>query len=205
MFASHFEWRWYCGPTRDRFGKSWIYQLLPIVSEKLEGQAIIVIMLRRQQNSVCVLAHLGVHNDPEIMEGKFSLIFGSPESWILNPKWRAMLSSTLYQHNLVAIVVDEHMSHTNGGFAYTGLVINFNWLIYYDISSFEMTEPVQTYIITKTLCDWLTGTPWFKWFKCFTLLNFTDIFYCYNIFHSLYQNNYMENTECQKYSFSKFL
>ncbi len=50
---------------------------------------------------------LGVHNDREIMEGNFSLIFGSPESWILNPKWRAMLASTLYQGNLVAIVVDE--------------------------------------------------------------------------------------------------
>ncbi len=50
---------------------------------------------------------LGVHNDREIMEGNFSLIYGSPESWILNPKWRAMLASTLYQDNLVAIVVDE--------------------------------------------------------------------------------------------------
>ncbi len=31
-------------------------------------------------------AQLGVHNDPEIMEGNFSLIFGNPGSWILNPK-----------------------------------------------------------------------------------------------------------------------
>ncbi len=52
-------------------------------------------------------AKLGVHNDREIMEGNFSLIFGSSESWILNPKWRAMLASTLYQENLVAIVIDE--------------------------------------------------------------------------------------------------
>ncbi len=50
------------------------------------------IRLRRQQNSVCVLhAQLGMHNDREIIEGNFSLILGSPESWILNPKWRAML------------------------------------------------------------------------------------------------------------------
>ncbi len=52
-------------------------------------------------------AQLGVHNDREIMEGNFSLIFGSPESWILNPKWQAMLASILYQDNLVAIVIDE--------------------------------------------------------------------------------------------------
>ncbi len=128
--------------------------------------------------------------------GDFSLIFGSPESWILNPKWWAMLVSTLYQNSLVAIVVDKahvayilhfyifmHLAdafiqsdlhciqvtvstfdqlllslgfepmilalltpcstswatgkHTNGEFAYTGLVINFNKLIYFDISSVQ--------------------------------------------------------------------
>ncbi len=48
-------------------------------------------------------AQLGVHNDREITEGNVSLIFGSPESWILNPKWRAMLASTQYQEHFVAI------------------------------------------------------------------------------------------------------
>ncbi len=52
-------------------------------------------------------AQLAMHIDPEIMEGNFSLFFGSPESWILNPKWRAMLSSILYQDNPIAIIVDE--------------------------------------------------------------------------------------------------
>ncbi len=103
------------------FGKSLIYQLLPIVSEKLgrpkSGKAIIVIvsplvaLMDDQVKEALKLglcaAKLGVHNDREIMEGNFSLIFGSPESWILNPKWRAMLASTLYQENLVAIVVNE--------------------------------------------------------------------------------------------------
>ncbi len=36
-----------------------------------------------------------------------SALFLVSESWILNPKWRAMLASILYQDNLVAIVVDE--------------------------------------------------------------------------------------------------
>ena len=103
------------------FGKSLIYQLLPIVSEKLgrpkAGKAIVVIvsplvaLMEDQVKEAAKLglcaAQLGVHNDREIMEGNFSLIFGSPESWILNPKWRAMLASTLYQDNLVAIVDDE--------------------------------------------------------------------------------------------------
>ncbi len=103
------------------FGKSLIYQLLPTVSEKLRrpksGKAIIVIVYplialiddqvkEAAKLSLCA-AQLGVHNDREIMEGNFSLIFGSPESWILNPKWRAMLASTLYQDKLVTIVIDE--------------------------------------------------------------------------------------------------
>ncbi len=105
------------------FGKSLIYQLLLIISEKLgrpkSGMAIILIvsplvaLMDDQVKEAAKLglctAQLGVHNDREIMEGNFSLILGnvSPESWILNPKWRAMLASTLYQDKLVAIVVDE--------------------------------------------------------------------------------------------------
>ncbi len=79
------------------FGKSLIYQLLPIVSEKLgrpkSGKVIIVIVLH---SLACTM-----------IEGNFSLIFSSPESWILNPKWQAVLASTLYQDNLVFIVIDE--------------------------------------------------------------------------------------------------
>ncbi len=72
------------------FGKSLIYQLLPIVSEKLgrpkSGNVIIVIvsplvaLMDDQVKEAAKLdlcaAQLGVHNDREIMEGNFSLIFG---------------------------------------------------------------------------------------------------------------------------------
>ncbi len=97
------------------FGKSLIYQLLPIVSEKLgrpkSGKVIIVIVsplvvLMDDQEAAKLglrAAQLGVHNDPEIMEGKFSLIFGIR---ILDSQFK-MLASTLYQDNLVDIVVDE--------------------------------------------------------------------------------------------------
>ena len=51
-------------------------------------------------------AQLGVHED--ILDGRFSLVFGSPESWLLNPKWRRMLtSSATYKDNILGIVVDE--------------------------------------------------------------------------------------------------
>ncbi len=94
------------------FGKSLIYQPRPKT-----GKAIIVTVsplvafmdnqIKETAKLGLCAAQLGVYNDWEIMEGNFSLIFGSPESWILNPKWRAMLSSTLYQDNLVANVGDE--------------------------------------------------------------------------------------------------
>ncbi len=52
----------------------------------------------------------------------------------------------------------RHTSHTNGEFAYTGLVINFK-LIYFDISSVRAAEPAHNIRYNPTLCDWLTGTP----------------------------------------------
>ena len=50
-------------------------------------------------------AQLGVHEDQDILDGRFSLVFGSPESWLLNPKWRRMLtSSATYKDNILGIV-----------------------------------------------------------------------------------------------------
>ncbi len=87
--------------------------------------------------SLCA-TQLGVHNDPEIMEGNFSLIFGnvSPKSWILNPKrlcWHQPYTKTTPSSS--PLLLTRHTMHTKGEFAYTGLVINFNKLIYFDISS----------------------------------------------------------------------
>ncbi len=76
------------------FGKSLINQLLPIVSDKLgwpkSGKVIIVIvsplvaLMDDQVKEAAKLglcaAQLGMHNDQEIMEGNFRLIFGSLES-----------------------------------------------------------------------------------------------------------------------------
>ncbi len=101
---------WCCGLVdllSTGFGKSLMYQLLLIVSKKLgrpkSGKAIIVIVsplvalvdyqVKEASKLGLCATQLGVHNDREIMEGNFSLNFGSPESWILNPKWEAMLAS----------------------------------------------------------------------------------------------------------------
>uniref|UniRef100_A0A8C6SVZ0 DNA 3'-5' helicase n=1 Tax=Neogobius melanostomus TaxID=47308 RepID=A0A8C6SVZ0_9GOBI len=46
-------------------------------------------------------------NDEEVLNGNYHLVFGSPESWLLNLKWRSMLSSKVYQDNLAGVVVNE--------------------------------------------------------------------------------------------------
>ena len=42
-----------------------------------------------------------------VMQGKVQLVYMSPESMLCNWKIRKMFSSTVYQNNLVAFVVDE--------------------------------------------------------------------------------------------------
>ena len=45
--------------------------------------------------------------ETEICEGKFQLVYMSPEALLTNFTWRDMLLSPVYQSNLVALVVDE--------------------------------------------------------------------------------------------------
>ncbi|XP_028441999.1 putative ATP-dependent DNA helicase Q1 [Perca flavescens] len=54
-------------------------------------------------------------NDTDILHGRFQLVFGRPESWLLNEKWRNLLSSEVYRDNLVGIVVyDVHVTYKWG-------------------------------------------------------------------------------------------
>ncbi len=43
----------------------------------------------------------------EICEGKYELIFMSPEALLTDMNWWDMLQSPIFQENLVALVVDE--------------------------------------------------------------------------------------------------
>ena len=46
-----------------------------------------------------------------VKSGTFQLLYISPESLLQNPQWRDMLSSRIYQKNIVALLVDE--AHCN--------------------------------------------------------------------------------------------
>jgi ATP-dependent DNA helicase RecQ len=43
----------------------------------------------------------------DIENGKYSIVYGSPESMLSIDRWRKMLSSDVYQSRLIGIAVDE--------------------------------------------------------------------------------------------------
>ena len=42
-----------------------------------------------------------------IKKGKISVVFGSPEAWIQNERWRSMLGNSVYSKKLCALAIDE--------------------------------------------------------------------------------------------------
>ncbi|KAI8511020.1 hypothetical protein Bbelb_119360 [Branchiostoma belcheri] len=90
------------------FGKSLIYQILPRVCKRLsemegcslfhdvESPIVIVVspLVALMEDQIKEASKFGVSaaqlgkSDEEILSGKAELVFGSPESWLLNEKWR---------------------------------------------------------------------------------------------------------------------
>ena len=42
-----------------------------------------------------------------VENGSYSFVYGSPESWLGETKWRKMLSNDIYQNSVRAVAVDE--------------------------------------------------------------------------------------------------
>ena len=89
------------------FGKSLIYQLVPLVLEEMGlGKKILIVIsplialmedqVKEAAKLELVAMQLGVHDDKQILNGECSLVFGTPEAWILREKWRDMLNSEIY-------------------------------------------------------------------------------------------------------------
>lgn len=107
-----------CAFLPTGFGKSLIYQLTPLVVKKtklLANPIVIVVspLLALMDDQVAEAVKLGItavklgDNEDKVIQGSYQLVFGSPEAWLLNSKWRSMLSSKVYQDNLAGLVVDE--------------------------------------------------------------------------------------------------
>ena len=108
------------------FGKSHCYTLLPPVFNELRGRdqrrSIVIVvspltslmMEQRQKFTTDGIPAEFVgelQQDLDAMQGvkdgKYQLLYISPESLLSNPQWRNMLLSTTYRKNIVGFVVDE--------------------------------------------------------------------------------------------------
>ena len=105
-------------------GKSFIYQVLPLLCMKLsrlgfsfpENPMVMIVSplvaLIDDQVSKCNNAcsfklqasNLESGKYSEIANGKFNILFGTPESWLENKQWRNLLSSEYFVQNLVCLV-----------------------------------------------------------------------------------------------------
>ena len=114
-----------CLPTG--FGKSLIFQAWPTACRILssygfsqwnEEPLLLVVcpllsIIRDQIQSLLSIGILAAcagespEMDLDIAEGKYPLIFGTPETLVGDRRWRRVLQTTAFQHCLVGIAVDE--------------------------------------------------------------------------------------------------
>lgn len=106
------------------FGKSVVFQALPVVYSNAEPSSdknmVIVVspLVNLMRDQVSRLTSLGISavslsdicSDDEmrsVEKGSYSIVHGSPESWLGETRWRKMLSSDVYKSSVRAVAVDE--------------------------------------------------------------------------------------------------
>jgi len=104
------------------FGKSVIFQALPLVFDEYTGESghvVIVVApllsliqdqtecLRRLGISTISLSDVTSEEGMRLENGYYSVVYATPEALLKNERWRRMLSSDLYSKRLCAIAVDE--------------------------------------------------------------------------------------------------
>ena len=108
-------------PTR--YGKSLVFQALPVVHSFLEpSEKNIVIVVSPLVNlmkdqvsrltslriSAISLSNMSSESEVKAIEnGDYSIVYGSPESWLGDRRWRKMVVSDTYQKSVRAVAVDE--------------------------------------------------------------------------------------------------
>ena len=103
-------------------GKSLCYCILPkafdILRSTMKSIAIIVSPLvslmkdqvRNMRERDVAAVYVGdccVKDEADVCAGEYQLVYLSPEALLTNDTWRDMLQSSVYQDNLIAVVVDE--------------------------------------------------------------------------------------------------
>ena len=105
------------------FGKSLIFQALPLVFDHIteeSGHIVVVVspLISLMEDQVSFLKDLGLsavnissHGEDDdqlrIENGEYLFVYGSPEAWLKNERWRAMLCNSVYLSKLCRVAVDE--------------------------------------------------------------------------------------------------
>ena len=110
------------------FGKSFIYQALPLIFDEIRGvsghvDVVISPFLNLIHDEINNLQKIGISalslsalkGDEEGLEdsikdvenGRFSVVYATPNALLLNERWRSMLANPLYSTRLCAAAVDE--------------------------------------------------------------------------------------------------
>ena len=103
-------------------GKSLIFQALPLVIDRVSSQPghICVVVspllilvddqveyLRGKGVTVASISSCTEEEATVIEKGKISVVFGSPEAWIQNERWRSMLGNSVYSKKFCALAIDK--------------------------------------------------------------------------------------------------
>ena len=103
-------------------GKSLIYHALPLVFDHFSdesGHIIVVVspLISLLEDQVEYLRSLGLSavnissnvevDCAKIEKGEYSILYASPEAWLMSERWRCMLSNDVYSKKLCAVAVDE--------------------------------------------------------------------------------------------------
>jgi len=102
-------------------GKSLCYCILPVMFDTIQqfSSSIVIVvspLIALMKDQVRAMVERNVSavyigdaevSVDEVYEGKYQLVFISPEALLTNESWRDMLLSSVYQERLVAFVVDE--------------------------------------------------------------------------------------------------
>ena len=110
-----------CLPTGS--GKSLCYSLLPAAFDHLKGQtkeSIVIVVsplialmkdqvrsMNERDVTAVYAGDIDLETEREICEGRYQLVFMSPEALLGDNRWRDMLISPVYRQNLVGMAVDE--------------------------------------------------------------------------------------------------
>jgi len=107
------------------YGKSLIFQALPLIFDHMldvSGSIVVVVspllnLIKEQVRflnslhiNISAISVSDIESEDErikVEQGEYSIVYGTPEAWLQNERWRTMLSNVVYSRKLCALAIDE--------------------------------------------------------------------------------------------------